>query len=696
MRCPRGCSGLGVLIWVLLVAVPGAVAQPAAPDLRLPVPRTFDLTHVEPTHYAAALGKDPVKIFEFVRDQIGFEIYMGALRGPRGTLLAMAGNSVDRAALLAGLLQQSGQKVRFARGTLPEARARELVTSLWKERPPRMAGPANSTPSPSIKMTWDTLMASVKRDHALIRDHLKKANVAAPRETAPSLEALVKEAQPHYWVQWWKDGVWKDLDPSFGDASPGRKYASVEATFDALPEALFHYVEIRLRLEEYTGDKPASRVILTHRARAADWSGKDVVLTHQPENWKGPAASIAGALASAVGNTGRLKPVLVVGERDWIVGKEPFRPKPPTGAGIGSIGDMLGGAGTRNPVPIATAETIEFDFIFPGGRKETVTREIYDLVGKARRMAGRNLSAEEVKTRTESADAPQLSKAMFDLFFTTGAIEAGHVPTVVPSEAGQPGEGADVRAILRRMNVAFTVVSDGFLRRVGRPETAVVAFYPDSPRLQIMEISKLANRTRFSLDLRRQDERSVVTAAHPDAVVTARILKGVFQGALERAVVESAIGDRGRGKGLRASVSTSALFERAIAEQVPMLLLPRDVGQLQQASPDALARLRGETAVGGVLALAPQRPVNVGGLPRLAWWRIDSRTGDTVAVTDDGLHQEYVLVNREGSVVTVMDANQLVTETDFVFEQFAADFVSSLLQAGARYSTLPFRVPGVM
>lgn len=142
----------------------GPGLQPQTSDsLQLPVPRRIDLSHVEPAHFARALGNDPSRIFEFVRDQVAYESYTGCLRGPRGTLMAMAGNSVDRAALLAALLSRSGHHARYARGPLPETLAQQLVASMWAEVPKATPMPIQGPSAPDLKAAEDRLLGAVLR-----------------------------------------------------------------------------------------------------------------------------------------------------------------------------------------------------------------------------------------------------------------------------------------------------------------------------------------------------------------------------------------------------------------------------------------------------------------------------------------------------------------------------------------------------
>lgn len=636
--------------------------------MKLPVPRTFELTHVEPTHYAVALGKDPVKIFEFVRDQIGYEVYTGVLRGPRGTLLAMAGNSVDRAALLASLLEQSGQKIRFARGTLPEARARDLVMSMWTEHRQAAAAVADSNVTEAAKAASNTLTAGIRRDFTLIQDQLQNVSPPGSRDPTISVDALVKEAQTHYWVQWLKDGAWVDLDPSFAAAAPGRAHTRGDDTYTALPDSLHHRVTVRIKLEEYaillngnSEGSPTVREILSYTVKAAGLSGTDLVLTHQPENWTGPATSLETAISSAVSSTGLVKPVLVTGPEKWMTGTA-FRQKLPSSGGLGGLSDMLGGAGTRKPVAIATAESVELDFIDPTGRSVRVVREIFDIVGKARRAAGGNLNHQEVRDRVGAKTAGVANEAVYALFFATGHIAGSHLMNIedTPQRSGTP---PDVRSTLRQIAIGFVAASDGMTKRIGRSERAIVLFYPDSPRLLIVELASMSGKERVALDLRRDHARAVVTGSRREDVFPARVLRGVVNGTVERVWMEYLAGQQPE-SAVASSVSTSTLFERAAVENVRPVLLPRDRDRLDPGlPPDTAARLR-EEQTSGQLALAPQRAIVVDSVPRLAWWRIHPRSGETVAVTDEGLHAiEASLVRYQGTQTVQVLVRSVVGST---------------------------------
>lgn len=613
----------------------GPGMRPQGPDaLKFQVPRTLDLTYVTAANFAAALGDDPLRIFNYVRDEIAFESYVGCLRGPRGTLLALAGNSVDRASLLASMLQHAGQHVRFAHGTLPEPLARELVTSMWADRPQSQT---DTNTSDAAKATLEKLVNSVQRDYKLIRDQLQKANVSFNANSSPSLDSLTKETEDHYWVQWSKNGNWVDLDPSFADSTPGTKYAAVTETLDSLPDGLYHQVEIRIRIEEYTGNQPSTRLIFRQKSKAVDLSGIDVVLSHEPENWNGPAASPQAALASAIQETGRIKPVVLVGGKDWLAG-EVFYPKtPPTGGGMGGVFNALAGIGsigTRHEVPIATAESLELEFADPNGHKSVVTREVFDLVGKARRGKGETLSMDEVSSKSSTED---ITGNAYSLLFSTGRISARHLSQLTDESTSDGEDASDIDDPLRRINITFSAASDGLISRLGRRERGFILFYPDSPRVQISDLSLAPGETRFSLDLRRTDNRAVASGTHAQDIFSARLLRGVVEGTLERFLSQYIIAKSGSTS--EVANSTSLVFERAQVDGIPTVIVRSNVSSLPiNVSADTEARIR-EDLNNGFLVVAPERQIMLAQVPRFGWWRIDSRSGNTTAVTDEGLFQ---------------------------------------------------------
>lgn len=618
-------------------ATAGGVRGPQTDPARVG-PLTLDFSDVQPAGVAEALGRDPARIFAYVRDQIAFESYRGCLRGPRGTLLAMAGNDVDRSALLAALLESAGQKVRFARGHLSDADARALVMSMWAERPAANAAGAAAGPA-AARPVATALNAAVQRDYGIVRAELKKAKIAIPATAAPSLDVLVKDAQDHVWIQWSNGGAWLDLDPSKADAAPGRAYAPVSETFDHLPARLFHRVDVRLRIEEYTGATATTREVLRFAAVASDLSGANVVLSHQPENWKGPAASLEQAMATVFEATGRLKPVLIAGDTA-VIGK-PFRLGPPGTVGMSSLRDLLGGAGTRHDVPIAVAEWLVIDAVAPDGRTATVEREVFDLIGRARRKDAAPLAADEIAQRAAGAGSFDLTAAIYSLSFQTGGIARAYVASAAPPSADEAG---DVTAALRHLARVFEATSDALTARFSGSSGAPVRLYFDSPRVTIVEFAKTQDGAyRVAIDLRRDTAQAVSADQNAENAFFSRVARGVVDGALERAVLDYvAAASPGHGARVRGRISTSALFEIASSRHVPTLLMQSGLPSSAGLSADALARLDDDLKTGG-LVIAPDRGIEMDGVTRLAWWHVNPQSGDTVAVADDGLHASEVM-----------------------------------------------------
>ena len=600
----------------------------AVDALTLPVPRSLDLSHVNPVHFAAALKHDPSRIFTYVRDEIAFEPYKGALRGARGTLLAMAGNSLDRAGLLAAMLVSSKQRVRFVHGTLPQPDAQRLVASMWIEHSSPDAKTDGGS-SPELRAAGEQFMAALQRDGKLVRDLLRQAGRPAQSGQPVTLESLTNEAQDHYWVESSPDGrSWTAMDPSFASAKPGQAFAEPGERFDSLPESMYHHIELRVRTEEAVGGGVASHEVLKYSARAADLSGVDVFLGHDVGQ---------GAEANHVRPFLVVRPRTIEGEWFWL--------KPPTaGNAAVSMVDALGGS-AQEAAGTALAEYIELDFANPDGSGETVVREVFDRIGKHRRKAGAVLTDEQIAATTGSLAMADFGRNLYDLFFTTGAIDRAHLKHLAAGPQ-QNRDRFDVAAGLHRVGVAYTAVSDAMTSRVVAPSGAVARLYLDTPRVAIVELATVNGRRRLGLDLRRERVRAAIPGFRKEQLFLAQVLRGVADGTLERVVTGASAGGRLADPG-KAVFGTSLVFELAQAQKVGAVLLTQQGPTLRDDLPeDGRARVE-ESLAAGNLVIAPERAIQVAGASRYAWWQIEPRSGATTAVTDEGLYQGTV----EGAIV---------------------------------------------
>jgi transglutaminase-like putative cysteine protease len=104
---PRPVPGGPVTLRSLAVLVPADLAETI--EVRF-TPRIRAL--------AASLDKDPVRIYEHLKNTFPYEPYYGSLKGADETLAQGAGNDFDLASLLIALLRTSGVPARYALGTI--------------------------------------------------------------------------------------------------------------------------------------------------------------------------------------------------------------------------------------------------------------------------------------------------------------------------------------------------------------------------------------------------------------------------------------------------------------------------------------------------------------------------------------------------------------------------------------------------
>jgi transglutaminase-like putative cysteine protease len=153
---------------------------------------------------AAALGYDPARIFNFLHTQIGYNSYLGSVRGARGTLWSNAGNALDVASLGVALMRASGIPAQYVSGTLSQSEAQQLILSMF----------------PAQYQTVGYIPAGTQ--------------VSDPANDPQ----LLSETESHYWFQFNTGSGMQDADPLMPGATIGQTFTTATGTFTAVPDAL--------------------------------------------------------------------------------------------------------------------------------------------------------------------------------------------------------------------------------------------------------------------------------------------------------------------------------------------------------------------------------------------------------------------------------------------------------------------------
>ncbi len=665
---------------------------------------TFD-----PEAVLARVGRDPGRLFEWVRDETHWVPYRGALRGPIGVLMDRLGNSLDRSLLLGEMLRLAGFEVRLARGALTEAEAEGLLERIrpvpenWLEA---VHAPAEQDPEQHI----GRYAAQFGMDADDLRTHVRGGRVQAERimedvsqrvaEQVPRLAGLVgmpeagRDPRPaivaalrdHWWVQRRTAAGWEDLDVLLPSGAPGVAATRVQETValdrndGSLPldDDRMHLVVVRVVVERGKDGALSEATVLEHPLRPAELVGERITLRQLPVAWPADLdlageTDPAGKMEDVVLAQREWLPVLDVGSRRIFqssfldTGEVNETPNlDPAAEAAGRVRGIMGGLGgaLAGPRPRQdpaqqgrlTAQWVEFEVRVPGQTPESIRREVFDFVGPAAR-ATRAFGGGDLTRSQALVRGLNLLEAR-DLLVQPCQFSPQFVAHAVHGPMQEVGEFllAVVRAGMRGDRVA--------MHRAPAPS--------QWGRLVGLAHARLAMAESRGMYLSRPNILAFVAYAVPgdgpsgtawqagfDLVASsvdvlprpgadpfsARLAQGVLDSAMEAMLLDPS-GHVG------IMENTSERFQRWDAPEAAWVRIgPPDheaLAGLVDLPEDAVQRIRQDLAEGRVV-VAPRRAFEAGEGAGVGWWRVNPETGETLGVTGRGTGgalSEYIKVGQ--------------------------------------------------
>jgi uncharacterized membrane protein len=605
------------------VSTPAATLRPGTVDPLL-LASTPDANTTDPfiQAEAAALAYDPQNIFNFLHNNIGYNSYLGSVRGARGTLWSGAGNSLDVANLGVALMRGSGIPARYAQGTLSGFDTRNLILSMF---------PA----------TYQTV------------GYIPAGTTTADPTQDPQ---LIAETQTHHWFQF-------DTGTGFQHADPlltgfiGIAATTAQSTFNLVPDNLREKTEITLQAEIYSQAGVAfglglqTTTVLDATFNDVDLVGRPLTLGHFVAS-----SAVGGLVFTTVTNT--YSPYLRMGDDAFDAGQDQF-------LRATDYQEIL----TNFPLgsQFLSGLFLNITFSGPQGAAETVSKTLVDRIGYAGRHAGGTVQLSPVD--------PSALPVVTPLDLHTISIQPGGRD---PASVAAPGVAGHAAADLQAFAAVFTAASPDdqvnliqqasqviltTLLAVERSEVARfeaqasyssnvlaramhIAAYPDRPRVTIASTQFVpandgsgSGYTRLGFDILRSNYRVVLGPGQSlSTLIAYNVARGLAENNLEGGIVSRGV--VGSPNQFTAPIYTGAILQAAAAQGIPVITLtpdnPSEV-DLLSFSPDIKARISAALAAGKAVTV-PSASVMIGGTAQVGWYEIDANTGQTVGILQDGSH----------------------------------------------------------
>jgi hypothetical protein len=224
------------------------------------LPKVDSAEHTTPAELARRLNarRKPEAVFDWMRENIAYEPYEGAVRGARGTLISRRANDVDQALLAKAIFDEANVETRFAVGRAPD--------EAWKKLGERVLGDV------SIELgDEDVAIADTMRGW----DNLRPSR--------------------HLWLVVREGDSFKAFDPVLSERY-ATGYGDSQSTADELPERFQSSFNMKVHSRLQDGQE---HVVSELAGTLSDFMGESVTLAFEP----------------AIAREGHVEPVLRIGDK---------------------------------------------------------------------------------------------------------------------------------------------------------------------------------------------------------------------------------------------------------------------------------------------------------------------------------------------------------------------------------------------
>lgn len=679
-------------VWTFAAPLPGALPETTVSikrklDLLNALRATVDRRQFDIKALVDGLDWDAETIVAFVRDEIDFEQYPGLLRGPLGTLLSRAGNSLDQAVLLANLLKDAGVDARIARGQLTQAQARVLLGQMERER--------STEPPPADSDEWHAISAEL--GDAGLADPLDSVpptpeELDLARATNDLLTAvlerqpvkimqvdLVEEARDYFWVEF-RDAAadpWRAVHPALRSDAAFSATTPSEYFGDTIPSELQHRIRLTVFIERAElGTLKTDEVVPAWERPSANLVGRSFALLNLPSGLAGDLSGIdvGDALASSELFIPVLNGDMLPGTRGFnldgvLYDLEARGGNLAASALFETVGEKvdkataaLGALGSSEEAPdrarYLTAQWIDYTIIAPDRSEQTHRRYLLDRIGPDARARSdlsefsyerahpwQLLISDEFMVAV--GGVPQALTLDEQLNDRVAAVEMrkqlstdGRLDYEKLTAKSRGPDAAVLMAMLRSLNAELDGLDTAQTYRAA-PALIGLNWHLSAPDVLNVSTDLIGNRHRST---NWQDP----SAARRDVQI-----RGIWETVAERRVLAQFLRLGGPSR------TPFTLVEDAPGSGTPLTVIqPSNVSSLDALAipADQRSLIAGHVAQGASVVLLPDQDPD-----RFTWWRVDPVDGSMIGFLPSGRGASdtvvYALLIVAFGVILVLSVN---------------------------------------